>query len=216
MSPQERGQLAIVIDKTSRFYSKKTDDDVISMMIDDLEDLPHAVVIKAYETYRRDPKNKFFPLPAQIREIVSPVVSPEAEAREIIERIKKAIADFGYPRGASACEFIGPVGWKIVQANGGWTRVCESEFTMNPGLLAQARNRAEDLVRYKDQLGDNVISLPAPKNTVSQIEDRKFQALVEFKEHQEKKENQLNIEIPSDKERARLIKELLTKRKGAL
>lgn len=212
MTQDQRDSLGRLITVTAMYFQRQVTKEVVSLMVDDLQDLPYEKVVKAYQTIRKDPKTQGFPLPAKIRAIVEPVPTPEAEGREAVERIKLAIAKFGWPQGAAAKEFIGPIGWRIVEGMGGWMRVCESDFIHNPGLLAQARNRAEDLVNYGDSFRDEVIQLPAPENFPA-LENKKFEALKAFKEHQAEKAKELPFDIPSDEERARMIQELLNKSK---
>ena len=130
------------------YYRQTISEPVLEMYCEDLVDLPVEAVIEAYRTYRRDPKNKTFPLPAQIREIISPTPNPEALAREIVDRIKIAIKEHGWAATRSAREAVGPEGWVVISGMGGWSAVCESDFIYNPGLQAQARNRALDIVTY--------------------------------------------------------------------
>lgn len=145
MTQQDRGQLAMMIDRTARYYGKKIDDDVISMMIDDLQDLPLGTVLAAYNQYRLDKKNVFSPMPAQIREIIQPQVSDDTLAREAAARIPEAIRRYGYPDPVGARAFIGELGWSVVQRFGGWLYICEHHGDdLNPStFLAQARDLAK-------------------------------------------------------------------------
>jgi hypothetical protein len=152
MNQAERSQVAKIITATAMYYQRPITSEVVSMMVDDLEDLPFEKVLKAYQAIRRDAKNKFFPLPAQVRELICPVMSVQAQAREDVENIKIAITDFGYMRGAEARAAIGEIGWRIVEGLGGWQRVCESNFIHNSALIAQARARGEDLINYQGQI----------------------------------------------------------------
>lgn len=182
---------------TASYYSKTLSEPLLDMYAEDLSDLPVNAVLSAYQAYRRNPKNKAFPLPAQIREIVAPEADPEAEARAILDRIITAINKFGWPQGEAAKAYVGPIGWRIVENNGGWMKLCESNFIHNPGLLAQARNRAEDLIKYGDSF----------RSDSPQIESKKFEALKVFEKHLS--EQPVEIEIPSDEDRARMIGEIL-------
>lgn len=149
---------------TAIYYSKTVPDAVLEMYAEDLADLPVDRVLEAYKIYRRNPANKFFPLPAQIREIIAPTVSAKSEARESVERIKQAITKFGYCNLNEARMYIGPVGWKLVQGLGGWTAVCESNFIVNSNLIAQAINRGEDIVNFQGNImTDNLLGYDEQK-----------------------------------------------------
>lgn len=162
MNSEERAKLARLITATAMYYQRPITTEVISMMADDLDDLNFESVSEGYLKYRRNPKNKFFPLPAQIRDIVAPEETTESGAREQIALIKLAIEKFGWPEPLKAEEFMGPIAWQIVKEHGGWQRMCESNFFHNSGLLAQARNRAEDLIKHQFIFG-NLKSLPTPR-----------------------------------------------------
>jgi hypothetical protein len=133
-----------VIVLTATYYGKDLIEPVLEMYVDDLSDLPEAEVIEAYRTYRRNPKNRAFPLPAQIREIIEPEVSPEGMANEAISRIQEAITRFGYARGGEAQLFIGSLGWAVVKRFGGWENLCRHHgVEIQPGtFFAQARTMA--------------------------------------------------------------------------
>jgi hypothetical protein len=145
MSPEEIKQIKKGIFLTAAYYNRDLNDEVIQMMAEDLADLPFVKVSDAFLKYRRDPKNRTMPLPAQIRGIVEPTVTSDSAARDVVEKIKIAIRDFGYTNANLAKEYIGPAGWNIVRGMGGWQSVCESDFIHNSAMIAQARNRASDL-----------------------------------------------------------------------
>lgn len=133
-----------VIILTATYYGKTLSEPVLEMYVEDLDDLPNHAVIAAYRTYRRDPKHKFFPLPAQIREIIEPEVSHDAIANESVARIVESITRFGYMRGTEARVYIGDIGWAVVRRFGGWDQVCRHHGEeLSPGqFFAQARSIA--------------------------------------------------------------------------
>lgn len=208
MTAEEIKELKKGIAITASYYGRDLLSEAIQFMAEDLSDLPFAKVSEAYLRYRRDPKNRTMPLPAQIRAIVQPTPDPEAEARAILDRIITAVNKFGWPQGEQARAFIGELGWRVVQFNGGWTELCQSNFIHNPGLLAQARNRAEDLIKY----GDN-FKTEAPvrieHTETPALESKKFEALKAFEKYQAEKP--MEIEIPSDEERKKMIQALIEK-----
>jgi hypothetical protein len=138
---------------TAAYYGRDLKDEVIKMMASDLEDLSFEEVIQAFQNYRRDPKNRTFPLPAHIRDMISPTMTKDAEAREILGRIKSAIKVFGGYQSAPAQTYIGPIGWKYIQEQGGWFNFC---FHINifdeSALQAQARERLIDLCKFGSTL----------------------------------------------------------------
>ena len=85
------------------------------------------------------------PLPSirDLREIVEPGLDPESLALEAAARIAGAVARIGPYDFQHAREFIGPIGWQVVQIEGGWQTVCETLTFDNLGMMkAQWRNLA--------------------------------------------------------------------------
>lgn len=149
-----------VIALTAVYYGQQLPDPVLLMQADDLKDLPSEEVIKAYQTYRRNPKNVRMPLPAQIRAIVQPEVDPDFAAREIADRIVGAVPKYGWPNGKDARLYIGEVGWSYVQRLGGWSWICESMgSTINPdSFKAQARESLKGHLLHSPQQIEKAIT----------------------------------------------------------
>lgn len=168
MSNEIRGQIGKIIAFTAEYYGKEMKREVISMMVDDLIDLPLNEVIKAYGDYRRDPKNRTMPLPAQIRAIVAPEPDTESMSREIVARILEAQDRFGYTWPAEAKQFIGEVGWSVVRAYGGWENFCSGlgqDFTVD-AFSAQARELLKGRITYGEKLGKAATQIPYKNETL--------------------------------------------------
>ena len=172
MTDQQKSALGVYIANTAQFYSKEFSKAVVSMMVQDLEDLDFNKIIDAYTRYRRDGKNVFFPMPAKIRDLVNPTQSKETLANEAASRIRKAIGDFGWCNPLEARGYIGELGWAVVERAGGWSYVCENHgVDLNPLTFhAQARDLAKSMAE-SSELGvfDQPISLPKPTNSVLRI-----------------------------------------------
>lgn len=140
---------------TAVYYGRQMTPEVLQMMVEDLEDLDPVACEQAYRAWRRNPKNKTFPLPAQIREVVAPEesIDPEDLAREIAARIVGAVPKFGWCNAREAEKFIGPEGWEIVRRQGGWSYICENlGVTMSPSTF-QAQLRDQLKANLKHGLG---------------------------------------------------------------
>lgn len=128
------------------------DDAVLLMYAEDLADLDEHEVMRAYQIYRRDPNHTRFPLPAKIREIVCPqdYISAEDKAAEVAARICGAVSSYGWNNGRGAEAYIGPVGWQVVQRQGGWSYICENlGVRINPSTFqAQLRKQLESNFKY--------------------------------------------------------------------
>lgn len=153
-----------VIVQTAIYYGRDIDAGVLSMMAEDLDDLDPNACIQAYSNWRRNPANKNFPLPAQIRELVAPheFVSVETQAREIASRIVGAIPKYGWANAKEAQMFIGPDGWELVKRSGGWQHLCETTTPkQSVFLMAQFRDQLMGTLKYgQAALEDSIGALP--------------------------------------------------------
>lgn len=132
MTSEEIVRLKKEIIACSAYYERKIDDQVLNMYVDDLKDIPLNDVLFAYNKWRQNPKNMRFPFPAQIRGMLKETITDEDKARDAANRIKYAIASYGYPNSESARKYMGELAWKIVERQGGWKTICER--TMNDEL----------------------------------------------------------------------------------
>jgi hypothetical protein len=110
-----------------------------------------------------------FPMPGKIIEMARPTNTLEDAAKESAARIVHAVAKFGHPNRSQARDYIGALGWNVVEMQGGWGHLCESmRDSRIPMLQAQFRELAKT-VHQKARLGtlDVAPSLPEPtdKNT---------------------------------------------------
>ena len=148
MNLEQRKTVGVTLSYLCEYYNKTLSKPALSMMVEDLSDLPFEEVMKAIQSVRRDPKITQFPLPAKIREIINPTQSLDGIANETASRIRAAITKFGWPNPEDAKSYIGDLGWKIVERAGGWMYVCENHgLDLNPLTFhAQARDQAKALV----------------------------------------------------------------------
>ena len=151
---------------TASYYGQTMSSGILNMYVDDLSDLPIDEVIRAYQTYRREPKNTRAPMPAQIRAIVLPGNDIESKAREIAAKINTAVVRIGYNRRDDAKAFIGEDGWQVVELNGGWNHLCTNlgvAIDIN-SFQAQARELAKVVLAKKSVVRPNHLQIaPAPK-----------------------------------------------------
>lgn len=143
MSPQEKQQLKALIVATGLYFGHEIPDSVLPLYVEDLADLNFADVTRAIGEARRDPRTTRFPLPAVIRAKLTPSVSDEDVAAEAAARITGAVRMYGNTNADRARKYIGELGWRVVQLDGGWQNVCETLTQDNLGTFrAQWRNLA--------------------------------------------------------------------------
>lgn len=147
-------------------------------LLDRFFNKPVTVYVRAIENYMRDPKNKFYPAPAQL----APYINPEIEKKDVAIDLARAIIgairryQHGWQSGycgingpywiyknqdfpsweAAAKEEIGELGIEVVKRYG-WNNLCESYFNSQEGMF-QAQLREYILARQ------NIISIGAAEN----------------------------------------------------
>lgn len=87
-------------------------------------------------------------------------VSNDDKARQVSAMILTGIRKFGYRRPNEAKQYLGPIGWKVVEMQGGWERICETEEKNVPTLQAQWRDLAKSIYSQTDlvkRLTDRIV-----------------------------------------------------------
>jgi hypothetical protein len=162
MKNEQKARIAQIWAMLAAYYRTKLDDAVLMMYAEDVSDLDFESVQSALSGYRKNPKNKFMPMPAQIREMIQPLsVDPDSASREIAARITAAIPKFGWCNGQEAREYIGEVGWSVVQRQGGWAYVCEHHgMNIDPtSFQAQVRELAKSTLTHSPEMMAQAIGL---------------------------------------------------------
>lgn len=161
----------------AEFYGETLTPSRLNMFAQVLSDLAPSDVERAIALLTRDPRITRMPLPAHIRQAVRPDANPEHDALEASNRIVEAIGRFGYYNPRDARDFIGELGWRVVEREGGWETVCENTTTrMIPTLKAQWRELAKALyARAQRGVDDIPPALPpasGPSAIVTSLADR--------------------------------------------
>lgn len=142
-----------LITTMSAYYGKRLDDDVVQMYAKDLSSFNENDVEWAMNIYRSEPKNRQMFLPAQLIEILQPAVDDDSLATEAATRIIGAVRRYGYTNAQEAQVYIGPVGWRVVELNGGWSNLCKQMHDDQiPALRAQYKALAVTQIK-KERAG---------------------------------------------------------------
>lgn len=184
MTPHEIAALKKRILAASVYYGRQFTTDVIDMYVEFLSDLSMEDVMNAIKAYCMNGKNKFMFNAAQLREIINPEPSPDDVSREIASRITQAVTQYGYCNTSHAREYIGEIGWEVVQRKGGWNHICQNlGVSIDPTVFeAQCRELSKIKVlsgtqpNYEMLLNvasyGNVHRMPQPASR-EQLEERK-------------------------------------------
>lgn len=169
LTNQERNTLGIKLTEIAVGYGKEFPKEQAKIYINALVNyLPNTLenYLLALNRYISDQKNKFFPTPFQLRNYLENKPSIDTLANETASRIRSAITKFGWPNPEGAKEYIGDLGWKIVERNGGWLSLCENHgLVLNPQTFhAQSRDLAKSMIESAE-LGifDQPIKIPEPR-----------------------------------------------------
>jgi len=167
MTTEEKNKLSKIYDSTCKAFDKILDSEVLKMQIEDLSDLNFNQVVYALSKYRTDAKNNTWPRANKIREIINPTRTHETMANESASRIRKAISDYGWCDPTGARNYIGELGWQVVNRAGGWQYICENHGVLLSPLTfhAQARDLAKSICESEILgFGDQPVALPDAKN----------------------------------------------------
>ena len=158
----QRDKVAKIVIALAEYYDKILSTTQLAMYVEDLVAIEPEDLIKAVRIYRNDPKNERFPLPAKLKAMVVPANTDEDQARDASARIIASVSKFGPYQEQRAKEYIGELGWLVVQRQGGWRATVEALTYDNQGQLqAQWRDLALSLAR-RSKLGlvDQAPELP--------------------------------------------------------
>jgi len=114
-----------------------------------------------------------FPTIAKMNELLGKKeISNEAKAKDSSDRIIGAIEKYGYNNWPRAKDYIGDIGWQVVENNGGWENMCEVTYDQIPIVKAQLRDSCKALLE-KAKFGDihKPPSLPESNNQKQIVSD---------------------------------------------
>lgn len=121
---------------------------LLELYLQQFEDLDGQLVCKAIENLivNRKATDKF-PSIADIRGLVVPVAQPKQEAVMAANLIIQAVGKFGYMNYEEAKDFVGSLGWRVVEMHGGWSALCSMLNHENTTFYkAQFKELAETLL----------------------------------------------------------------------
>lgn len=192
MNAENRKKIAYELEAMSVYYSKQLNPHALSMMVSDLEDLPPELVLLAIKKYRQDPRNKTFPLPAQIREVILPKTDDRSVSIELSRKILKALNKHGWcwsngyfengkpyfedDKGNKFDNFkdavvseLGELGWHVIESRGGWSNLSKMANEQDEGIYnAQLRDQIESIIRNK-KAGIDVSRMPLPSPEIESV-----------------------------------------------
>lgn len=135
---------------TAAYFGQTLTELQLTMYAEDLSDFPANEIAAAIKKIRVDPKQQRFPLPAKIRETISPAPDPETEAKEAAARIIGAIREFGWCNPEGARRYVGELAWSAITTMGSWEGLCENlQASQIPTYQAQFRELIKAKIHRK-------------------------------------------------------------------
>jgi hypothetical protein len=124
-----------------KFIKKWLDDDFAGKDLNPIAEL----VIKNFVPTSVNP----CPLIPHIRAIINQDKDTDIDiAKEIADKIINAVGKFGYTMPKSAEEYVGDIGWQVVERYGGWTRFSQELITDQLEIVrAHLRDSSLTLIR---------------------------------------------------------------------
>jgi len=167
MTKEQKQQVKKLWLQLSLYYQTQMKDEIFEMYVQDVEDLDFDLVVRELGAYRRNPKHFRPPLPAHIRAALdSGSIDPDIAARESVSLLLSAITKFGYIGHDQAKEYVGELGWLVVERHGGWSRLCQQMgASIDPNIFqAQARELIKSQITFsKMGVKDYKPTLAAPE-----------------------------------------------------
>ncbi|NDC55523.1 MAG: hypothetical protein EBZ69_01685 [Alphaproteobacteria bacterium] len=157
-------EIVEVLELLAAYYRTQLTPMQFSMYAEDLSCLSRDELVKACQEYRKNPENKFFPLPSALIGIVRPVETDLDLGQDVSSKVIKAVSKFGSYRAEEAKKFIGEIGWECVQRMGGWKTFCSELTEDTKGIFnAQIRGLAQTIAKKaKNGTLDQPQNFPTP------------------------------------------------------
>lgn len=152
---------------TAAYYGRQLSDEIVNLYVQDLSSVSEKDAIEALNVWRSNPQNKVAPLPSNILQIVNPEkhIGPRKIASEIAGRVTAAVPKFGWANPTEAREYVGELGWSVVEDRGGWAYLCQHlGLQLNPSIFeAQCRDHVEARIEMAGGLEKAQLLASAPK-----------------------------------------------------
>ncbi|MFI5342844.1 MAG: hypothetical protein ACHQUC_01350 [Chlamydiales bacterium] len=130
------------------FYDAQMNEIKLNTWSESLQNIKPEEIRRAQLYFRSQPGRRQIPMPADIINFFIPALDDDSKARDAASRICSAIREFGYTNPEKAKTYIGELGWRVVERQGGWVRLCEE---MHDDQLAIFQAQARDLAKAQIQ-----------------------------------------------------------------
>ena len=181
----DRQKIQETILNTAQYYGRQLTPAVISMMADDCAGSDPESVIRAYAMYRRNGKNRAFPLPAQILELLDGGNAKQNAVTLVVNLIAAVkrhdytwplmLNKSAYQTGTFEGDFraeLGDDAWNVVRMHGGWDKFCASYWNSSgneTAFKAQLRDLLEGAIDRR-AMGDLVL---LPDRQAAQVSNQR-------------------------------------------
>lgn len=181
-------------------YGKQISQSSLSIMLRAIEDLDEQDVMNALNSWVKTSKIPRPPTPAEIRNLINPVLDDKFLANDLAQRILGCVSKFGYTWDSgffngfdnagkplfyfkstngvfstfkeAVISEIGEIAWHVVCVRGGWQNLVESaNLNLDTIFFAQLRDQIESSTRLARD-GVDVTAIEYPK--------KKIQGLTKF------------------------------------
>lgn len=131
----------------AEYYGIQLTEMRLEMYCADCSDWPIEDLKQAFMVYRNTAKDRRLPLPADlVRILEGETQNDQSIGIEVAGRIITAINRFGAYGWKEAKEYIGEVGEKVVETQGGWGALCELKTDEVNTRQAQLRDLARSML----------------------------------------------------------------------
>ena len=151
-------QLATVLPKYAPDFKNK---DVIKGYYGALQDLDPTKLADACDLASKTLDE--FPSIRKLLELSEGNILDEEEiAQDIASKIENAIRLYGWPSPGRAREYIGELGWEVVNQSNGWNEICDLNYDALPSARKRWRELAVNLYKNHRAFGeDKRLAIPS-------------------------------------------------------
>lgn len=161
---QREAKIMQAVGAVAAATGKEVDEFGMSIYVEDLGRFEGEEFARILTRLRQAFRERTLPSVKELEDAALQRASGKNDVDEAVARICTAIRTCGTPNMSRAMEFIGELGWSIVQRYGGWAAVCAVESEKDLAVMRAQMKQTGESVRERASLGvlNEAPRLPAP------------------------------------------------------
>jgi len=166
MTPEQKNKLALLYFQIGEIHSRTLSKDTLVTLVNAFNDLNFDDVYRELNSWLLN--GNHFPLPAHIRQKILPVKNESDDISESVNRSLTTVTKFGYCNSDQAKNYIGELGWQIIEGMGGWVHLCETLGSETPeGVMRKQMLDYGETVWKRVKRGEHNIPPALPESVLN-------------------------------------------------